>query len=345
MTKYLNQDNSTIDQIMTPSIAVSTGEPAGIGPDICLAATMQAHDACIVFVTDPFLIETRAGLLGIEIEIREIESNQQIPKHRQGIMQVLPIRFQHPPIPGELDPENSAHVLDIIDKAIDLCKTGHCDAMVTAPVQKSIINQAGISFTGHTEWIAQNTGSDHPVMMLANQKLRVCLATTHIPLDQVPKSITRESLCQTIRIIHSDMRHKFGLENPRIAVCGLNPHAGESGHLGNQEVETLQPAVTAMQNAGMSVAGPIPADTAFTPRSLEKCDVVLAMYHDQGLPVIKHSGFGEVVNVTLGLPIIRTSVDHGTALELAGTGKAEHSSLCAALDMAIYLSKRRSTQS
>ncbi|MCY4148986.1 MAG: 4-hydroxythreonine-4-phosphate dehydrogenase PdxA [Gammaproteobacteria bacterium] len=329
---------------MTPTIAITTGEPAGIGPDVCVKAAMQAHDAHIVFIADPAIIETRAALLEIDVEIREHEIDKDMPRHQPGIMQILSIKAPYPPVPGELNPGNGSYVIEIIDKAVDLCKTGHCDAMVTASVQKSVINQSGIPFTGHTEWIADRTGANHPVMMLANQKLRVCLATIHVPLAQVPKCITRDSLCRVIEIIHCDMQKTFGLENPRIAVCGLNPHAGESGLLGSEEIEILEPAIASLRQGGISVVGPIPADTAFTPRNLGNCDVVLAMYHDQGLPVIKHSGFGEVVNITLGLPIIRTSVDHGTALDLAGTGKAEHSSLCAALDMAIDLSRRRSSQ-
>ena len=329
---------------MTPTIVVTTGEPAGIGPDICIEAAMQDHDARIVFAADPAIIQARASLIGIGVEIHELEVGQNVPGHQSGVMQILPIKAPHPSVPGELNPENSPHVIKIINRAVDLCKIGHCDAMVTAPVQKSVINQAGISFTGHTEWIAEKTGTDHPVMMLVTQGVRVCLATTHIPLAQVPKSITQDSLCRTIRIIHSDMRQMLGLENPHIAICGLNPHAGESGHLGNEEIRILEPAIASMQQAGISVFGPIPADTAFTPRNLGNYDVILAMYHDQGLPVVKHSGFGEIVNITLGLPIIRTSVDHGTALDLAGTGKAEKSSLCAALDMAIDLSIRRALE-
>ena len=329
---------------MTPAIAITTGEPAGIGPDICVEAAMQDHDARIVFIADPSVIKTRAALLGIGIEIRELEVGQDIPEQQPGIMQILPLKAPYPSVPGELNPGNSPYVIAIINGAIDLCRTGHCDAMVTAPVQKNVINQAGISFTGHTEWIAEKTGADHPVMMLVNHEFRVCLATIHISLAQVPKSITRDSLCRIIRIIHSDMRQLFRLENPCIAVCGLNPHAGESGYLGNEETAILEPAIASMQQAGISVVGPVPADTAFTPRNLDNYDVVLAMYHDQGLPVIKHSGFGEVVNITLGLPIIRTSVDHGTALDLAGTGKAEDSSLRAALDMAIDLSRRGALQ-
>ena len=325
---------------MIPSIAISSGEPAGIGPDICATVAMLPFDARIVFVADPSLIETRARLLGLDLTLREIDDDQNIAEHQQGIMQILPITAAHPSDPGELNLGNSPYVLKTIDTAVDLCNTKKCDAMVTAPVQKSAINQAGIRFTGHTERIAEKTGSNHPVMMLTNSQFRVCLATTHMPLARVPENITQENLCRTAEIIHSDMQKLFGIKQPRIAVCGLNPHAGESGHLGTEEQETIKPAIAKMQNAGIAVTGPIPADTAFTSRSLGACDVVLAMYHDQGLPVIKHSGFGKIVNITLGLPIVRTSVDHGTALDLAGTGNADHSSLRAAINMAIALSKQ-----
>ncbi|MXZ81570.1 MAG: 4-hydroxythreonine-4-phosphate dehydrogenase PdxA [Gammaproteobacteria bacterium] len=326
---------------MTPSIVISSGEPAGIGPDICLAASMQPFPARLAFVADPDLVASRARLLGLEVDIREIVPDDELPVHCPGVMQILPDRAPCPTVPGRLNPLNGAHVTAIIDEAINRCSAGKCDAMVTAPVQKSVINDAGIPFTGHTEWIAARTGTEYPVMMLANDRLRVCLATTHIPLRQVPESITEEGLCRTLDIIHSDMKRLFGIGNSRIAVCGLNPHAGEAGHLGSDEADIIEPAIARMKNEGLHIVGPVPADTAFTARSLGGYDVILAMYHDQGLPVIKHSGFGEIVNITMGLPIIRTSVDHGTALDLAGTGRAEHSSLCAAIDMAIDFARRR----
>lgn len=328
---------------MLPTIVITSGEPAGIGPDICLAAAMQPVDARVAYLADPALVDARAELLNLDVQICEVDEFN-IREHRKGIMQILPIQASQPSSPGTLDSDNGQYVVMMIDKAIELCKTGQSDAMVTAPVHKNLINMAGIPFTGHTEWIAEKTKAEHPVMMLAKQELRICLATTHIPLRKVPSSITQEKLYRTVETIHTDLHRLFGMRSPRIAVCGLNPHAGESGLLGNEEREILEPAIASLKKEGFRVAGPIPGDTAFTSRNLNNCDVVLAMYHDQGLPVIKHSGFGNIVNITLGLPIIRTSVDHGTALDLAGTGKADHSSLCAALDLAIDLSNHRARQ-
>ena len=239
--------------------------------------------------------------------------------------------------PGHLDRANARHVLQLLDRAIDGCVSGEFAAMVTAPVQKSVINDAGIKFSGHTEYLAERTGGAHPVMMLANGSLRVALATTHLPLKDVSAAITAELLQQVLRVVDRDLRTRFAIPAPRILVCGLNPHAGESGHLGREEIEIIAPALDALRRAGMQLIGPAPADTAFTASMLQQADAVLAMFHDQGLPVIKYAGFENAVNVTLGLPIIRTSVDHGTALSLAGTGKADSSSLAAAIDMALQL--------
>jgi 4-hydroxythreonine-4-phosphate dehydrogenase len=246
-----------------------------------------------------------------------------------------------PSVPGKLDPANGRYVLDLIDRAIDGAVAGEFDAIVTAPVQKSVINDAGIPFTGHTEYLAERTRAPLPVMMLATEDLRVALATTHLPLKDVSAAITVESLCQVLTILDHDLRQWWGLKSPRIAVCGLNPHAGESGHLGSEEINVIGPAIARMRERGVNLTGPVPADTAFVPARLAECDAVLAMYHDQGLPVIKHSGFDRAVNVTLGLPILRTSVDHGTALDLAGTGKADHRSLAAAIRLALSIVARR----
>jgi 4-hydroxythreonine-4-phosphate dehydrogenase len=243
--------------------------------------------------------------------------------------------------PGKLDRANSRYVLSLIDRAIDGAVSGEFDAIVTAPVQKSVINEAGIPFTGHTEYLAERTRAPLPVMMLATEDLRVALATTHLPLKDVSAAITVDSLCQVLEILDHDLRQWWGMKTPRIAVCGLNPHAGESGHLGEEEIKVIAPAISRMRGRGVNVTGPVPADTAFVPARLAECDAVLAMYHDQGLPVIKHSGFDRAVNVTLGLPILRTSVDHGTALDLAGTGRADHRSLAAAIGLAIGLAARR----
>jgi 4-hydroxythreonine-4-phosphate dehydrogenase len=262
-------------------------------------------------------------------------------RQEAGTLEVIDIPLAAPCVAGRLDPANARHVLELLDRAIAGCASHEFDAMVTAPVQKSVINDAGVPFTGHTEYLALNTGATHPVMLLAAESLRVALATTHLPLRAVSDAITAPLLDTTIRILADDVRRLWGISRPRIAVCGLNPHAGESGHLGTEDRDVIQPAVERARANGLMVDGPIPADTVFVPRALSNYDVVLAMYHDQGLPVLKHAGFGHAVNVTLGLPIIRTSVDHGTALDLAGTGRADAGSLIAATQLALEFAERR----
>jgi 4-hydroxythreonine-4-phosphate dehydrogenase len=262
---------------------------------------------------------------------------------RPGAPCVLDIPLGAPCTAGRLDTANAPHVLALLDRAIDGCVSGEFAAMVTAPVQKSIISDAGVPFTGHTEYLAARTGAAHPVMLLAADSLRVALATTHLPLRAVSDAITPALLDTTLRILHDDVRRLWGISRPRLAVCGLNPHAGEGGHLGTEDRDVIAPAIARARAAGMLVDGPLPADTVFVPRALSNYDVVLAMYHDQGLPVLKHSGFGHAVNVTLGLPIVRTSVDHGTALDLAGTGRADPGSLIAATRLAIEIASRRET--
>ena len=299
-------------------IAVTAGEPAGIGPDLCLALAQAKLPAELVFLGSRALLEERAALLGTDLPA-----------------EVVDIPLGAPCVPGRLDPANARHVLAMLDRAIDGCTRGEFAAMVTAPVQKSIINDAGVRFTGHTEYLADRTGAAHPVMLLAAGTLRVALATTHLPLRAVGDAITPALLDITLRILHHDVRRLWGISRPRIAVCGLNPHAGESGHLGTEDRDVILPAIERARAAGILVDGPLPADTVFVPRCLANYDVVLAMYHDQGLPVLKHAGFGHAVNVTLGLPIVRTSVDHGTALDLAGTGRADAGSLIAATRLAI----------
>jgi 4-hydroxythreonine-4-phosphate dehydrogenase len=259
---------------------------------------------------------------------------------RPGRLQVLDVPLATPCVAGRLDPANSRHVLALLDRATDGCMTGEFAAMVTAPVQKSVINDAGVPFTGHTEYLAGRTGAKHPVMLLAADTLRVALATTHLPLRAVSDAITATLLDTTLRILEEDVRGLWGISRPRIAVCGLNPHAGESGHIGTEDRDVIAPAIERARAAGMMVDGPIPADTVFVPRALSNYDVVLAMFHDQGLPVLKHAGFGHAVNVTLGLPIVRTSVDHGTALDLAGTGRADAGSLIAAARLALEFASR-----
>jgi len=285
-------------------------------------------------------LAARASALNLPVTLAEYDTNARA-MHTPDRLNVLHVPLAAPSAPGKLDRANGRYVLDLIDRAIDGAVSGEFDAIVTAPVQKSVINEAGIPFTGHTEYLAERTHAALPVMMLATDDLRVALATTHLPLKDVSAAITIESLCQVLDILDHDLRQWWGLKAPRIAVCGLNPHAGESGHLGTEEINVIGPAIARMRERGLNVTGPVPADTAFVPARLAECDAVLAMFHDQGLPVIKHSGFDRAVNVTLGLPILRTSVDHGTALDLAGTGKADHRSLAAAIRLALSLAARR----
>jgi 4-hydroxythreonine-4-phosphate dehydrogenase len=321
-------------------IALTSGEPAGIGPDLCLAIAGQKLDCELVCLGDRDLLAERAKLLNLAVTLRDYDSNKR-STHVPGVLTVSHVALAAACVPGKLDPANARYVLTLIDRATDGALSGEFDAIVTAPVHKGIINDAGIPFTGHTEYLAERTHAPLPVMMLATSDLRVALATTHLPLKDVSAAITIDSLCQVLEILHKDLKRWWGIREPRIAVCGLNPHAGEGGHLGDEEIRTIAPAITRMRERGVNVWGPIPADTAFVPTKLAECDGVLAMYHDQGLPVIKHSGFDRAVNVTLGLPILRTSVDHGTALDLAGTGRADHSSLLAAIALALTLAARK----
>lgn len=278
-------------------------------------------------------------MLGLAIRLQDYRPGEAVSRVAGSLTvlhQPLPVACE----PGRLDVRNAAQVLQLIDRAVTGCQRGEFAAMVTAPVQKSLINDAGIAFTGHTEYIAALTGTALPVMMLTAGTLRVALATTHLPLRAVSAALSIESLQQTLQILDGALRRYFGLSRPRIAVCGLNPHAGEGGHIGDEEITTIAPAIARARAAGVVVEGPLPADTLFVPRQLERCDAVLAMYHDQGLPVLKHAGFGQAVNVTLGLPIVRTSVDHGTAVALAGRGEADAGSLIAAIELAVQMARR-----
>lgn len=310
---------------MTLPLVVTPGEPAGIGPDLCLQYALQhpgpARD--LVIVADPELLRERAGQLGIEVAVAAFDG----AAAPAGTLRVLPVALREPARPGLLNPANSPYVLDTLTAAVNGCLDGTFGGLVTGPVQKSVINDAGIAFSGHTEFLAELCNREHVVMMLATEGLRVALATTHLPLARVPAAITRPLLAEILSILHRDLVEKFGIKAPRIIVAGLNPHAGEAGHLGREELDTIIPVVESCLARGMDLIGPLPADTLFTPHHLDGADAVLAMYHDQGLPVLKYKGFGHAVNITLGLPIIRTSVDHGTALSLAGTGKAELGSL------------------
>lgn len=319
-------------------IIITSGEPAGIGPDLCIAIAQRDWPCELVFAIDPQLLEARCRQLGVQLRQRIYAPNG--AAQTAGNITVLPVKTAKPVVGGQLEIANAAYVLQTLDLACDGCLHGEFAAMVTAPVQKSVINAAGIAFTGHTEYLAERSGGHYPVMMLTAGKLRVALATTHLPLNRVSGAITRDGLKQVIRILHRDLQSKFGIAAPRILVLGLNPHAGEAGYLGCEEIDTIAPVLDELRAQGLSLTGPAPADTAFTPRMLEHADAVLAMFHDQGLPVLKYAGFGNAVNITLGLPLIRTSVDHGTALELAGTGQADAGSLIAALELAIELAAK-----
>jgi 4-hydroxythreonine-4-phosphate dehydrogenase len=315
-------------------IVITTGEPAGVGPDLALAAALADWPCELVFAGDPALLAARATQLGLALKPAEWRESASPRPHRAGSLPVLAARLAREAIAGRPDPANARYVLDTIDDAADGCLAGRFAAMVTAPVQKSAINDAGFGFQGHTEYLAARAGGAHPVMLLVAGMLRVALATTHLPLAEVPARITRDGLERTLAVLERGLRESLGIAAPRILVCGLNPHAGEGGHLGREEIEVIAPAVAALAARGLSVTGPVPADTAFTPASLARADAVLAMYHDQGLPVVKHAGFGHTVNVTLGLPFHRVSVDHGTALDLAGTGRADAGSLFEAIRLA-----------
>ena len=331
-------DSAATPVTAPPRMVICTGEPAGIGPDITLQALQQIDTDNLLVVADAQLLQQRAEALGVNLPIvpcdlpaRRAPGQTALPA---GQINLLPQPVCAPVQPGRLNPDNSAYVLACIDRCVDLCRRHQVAAMITAPVHKGVINDAGTRFSGHTEWITARCRAATSVMLLVSGELRVCLATTHLPLSQVAGAITVDGLQQIIRVIDRELKCRFGIAQPRIGVCGLNPHAGEGGYLGTEEIEIIQPALESLRQQGYRLIGPLPADTAFTPRQLEALDVVLAMYHDQGLPVIKHGRFGQTVNVTLGLPIIRTSVDHGTALSLAGSGQASADSMVAAIDMA-----------
>lgn len=308
---------------------------------------MLAHtplNAHLTMIADADLLKARAQSLNLAIQIKPYDRNTHIAHAGDGTLTVLHQATGQPVIPGKLNTQNSQYVLNTLKTAASGCLSAEFDAMVTAPVHKGIINEAGIAFSGHTEFLADLTGTAQVVMMLVGGGMRVALATTHLPLKEVPEAITRNSLETTIRILHHDLVHKFGIKNPRILVAGLNPHAGEDGYLGHEEIDVINPALVQLRLEGMNLIGALPADTLFAKHHLSKANAVLAMYHDQGLPVLKHASFGEGVNVTLGLPIIRTSVDHGTALDLAGTGNIETGSLMAAIQLAITLTHTKSKQ-
>ncbi len=320
-----------------PRIVITPGEPAGIGPDISLALITSKPDCEIVLVADRDMLLQRAQTLGLSVPMETVAAEQLQEPPRAGCVRIVDVSLVTTAIPGHLNPANAAYVLECIRVATRLCLDGKAQALLTGPVHKGIINQAGIAFSGHTEFLAELCHCPQVVMMLATPGLRVALATTHIPLHEVAENISHDLLEGVIRIIDHDMRTRFGIAQPRIRICGLNPHAGEDGHLGTQERDFLCPLITELKQQGMDLQGPVSADTAFLPDTLSNTDVILAMYHDQGLPVLKYAGFRQAVNITLGLPVVRTSVDHGTALHLAGTGKADSSSMDYALTVAMQM--------
>jgi len=317
-------------------LALTPGEPAGIGPDLCvqLAQTPPPGVEFVAFC-DPRLLRGRAEMLGLPLRLSPPDD---LPRLCQaGELRIAEVPMATAAVAGRLDPANSAYVLNCLRQATSAVLAGKADALVTGPAHKAVINQAGFAFTGHTEFLAELCDRESSVMMLATGGLRVALATTHLPLGKVAGAITRRRLIEVLEILHGDLRGRFGIRQPRILVCGLNPHAGESGELGREEIEIIEPALAESRARGMDLVGPLPADTLFTPRHLDTADAVLAMYHDQGLPVLKFKGFGHAVNITLGLPIVRTSVDHGTALDLAGSGKADCGSLRFAVETALEM--------
>lgn len=320
---------------------LSSGEPAGIGPDICVEIARDSHPFRLAVLGDPDVLARRAAQLGSGVDMRVCAGINAVAAHRPGTLQVLAVPAAAGVTAGRLDPLNADYVLELLRRGADLCLRGDATALVTAPVQKSVITQAGVPFTGHTEFLADLTGAAQPVMLLVGKRLRVALATTHVPLCRVPGAIQPQRLERTLRVLDADLKRHFGIATPRILVLGLNPHAGEDGTLGTEERDIIGPVTDRLRQSGLTLIGPVSADTAFTQESLGHCDAVLAMYHDQGLPVLKALAFGEVVNVTLGLPIIRTSVDHGTALPLAGTGRARADSLRAAVALALELARHR----
>lgn len=317
-------------------LAITPGEPAGIGPDLIIEIAQSPWDAQLVVFADKDMLAERATLLGLPLELLPYNKDN-TEQQKPGQLYVVDIPVNHPVVAGELNPLNGQYVVETLRQACAKNMDGEFDAVVTGPVHKGIINKAGISFSGHTEYFASQSNTQDVVMMLSTEGLRVVLATTHIPLAYVAKAITRERLHKVLHIVHTDMKLKFGIPSPQLFVCGLNPHAGEDGHLGREELDVIIPALEELREQGLNITGPLPADTMFQPKYMEQADAILAMYHDQGLPVLKYKGFGDSVNITLGLPFIRTSVDHGTALDLAGTGQANSGSFKRAIKKALTL--------
>lgn len=327
---------------MVKRIAVTPGEPAGVGPDLIVRIAQQAWPIEIVVVASKELLLERAESLGLPLQIEEYDQDKPPSAQKAGTLTLLPLELAEPVVPGKLNVNNGAYVVESLRLASEKNISGEFDAVVTGPVHKELINKAGIPFSGHTEYFAHQANCADVVMMLATKGLRVALVTTHIPLAYVSKAITFERLQKVTRILHEDLINKFGIPNPKIYVCGINPHAGEGGHLGREEIEVMEPALAELRDEGMNLVGPLPADTIFQNKYLDDADAILTMFHDQGLPVLKYKGFGASVNITLGLPFIRTSVDHGTALELAGTDAADPGSFLEAMHNAINLANNQS---
>jgi 4-hydroxythreonine-4-phosphate dehydrogenase len=339
LTKTLRAKNNMFGSV--PRILITPGEPAGIGPDIVVQLAQQEWDAELVVVADPTVLQARAKQLSLSLELLPAEITSPVTKHQAGTLKIIPVATSAPVTPGVLDSKNARYVLECLEIATDLCLQNKASALVTGPVQKSIINAANIPFSGHTEFLAERCQSKDAIMLFVVDDLKVALATTHLPLAKVSAAITKEKLISLIQQLHDELQNKFGIADPRILVCGLNPHAGEEGLLGSEEIEVITPALEQLRADHINVIGPLPADTIFTAKHRENADVILAMYHDQALPVVKYLGFDRAVNVTLGLRIIRTSVDHGTALDVAGSGNADAGSLAAAVRLAIQLSTKK----
>ncbi len=318
-------------------VVITPGEPAGIGPDLVVQLAQRSWPVELVICADASVLEARAKTLNLPLTLLPYQAESTPLPQQAGTLTLLPVPLCAPVVPGQLSTENGHYVVETLARACDGCLSGEFAALITGPVHKGVINDAGVAFTGHTEFFEARSHSAKVVMMLATEELRVALATTHLPIKAVSDAITPDLLREVIAILHHDLRNKFGIADPHVLVCGLNPHAGEGGHMGTEEIDTIIPVLDEMRAQGMNLSGPLPADTLFQPKYLDHADAVLAMYHDQGLPVLKYQGFGRGVNITLGLPFIRTSVDHGTALDLAGQGKADVGSFITALNLAIKM--------
>lgn len=316
---------------------ITPGEPAGIGPDITLKTAQQAWPAELIVVSDPELLNQRAAQLGIPLSLEIFDVNKPSAQHRPGHLKIIPVSLSETCHPGQLNQANASYVLRCLELATDSCLKNEAQALVTGPIHKGVLNEAGIKFTGHTEFLAHHCHAPEVIMLFVTDQMKVALVTTHLPLSQVPKAITAEKIINISSLLHRELQSCFKLADPKILVCGLNPHAGEMGHLGREEIDVIEPAIQQLRQKNINVIGPLPADTIFTEKYIKSADVILAMYHDQALPVVKYQGFGNAVNVTLGLPIIRTSVDHGTALDIAGSGQADADSLAAAIRVCLQL--------